>query len=285
MVHISIVGLPLGINEVDEGENRYKLIFLTFIQATSTGGILLCSYLSILHMPFGDALTIIFTSPIFTMMISTVYLKERCKCFKVLCAVTLFVGVLFVLQPPILFNATGDGIENSGDNKESSEYSYYFGASMALVASVAGAFHYVIVGRLFKNSTTNSAMLLAFHGGFGAMLVIIPAAFIDKNQSIFSKNIFNLSGTIWIALLLVAVLGLIAFVAINLSLKYISPVYVSFIGVLEIVMAYVSQVLIFKTMPNLFGIMGSFIVVATVFVLPLETIIAEKMPRHIKHLF
>ena len=156
---------------------------------------------------------------------------------------------------------------------------------MALVASVAGAFHYVIVGRLFKNSTTNSAMLLAFHGGFGAMLVILPAAFIDKNQSIFSKNIFNLSGTIWIALLLVAILGLIAFVSINLSLKYISPVYVSFIGVLEIVMAYVSQVLIFKTMPNLFGIMGSFIVVATVFVLPLETIIAEKLPNRIKPFF
>ena len=156
---------------------------------------------------------------------------------------------------------------------------------MALVASVAGAFHYVIVGRLFKNSTTNSAMLLAFHGGFGAMLVIIPAAFIDKHQSIFSKNILNLSGTIWIALLLVALLGLVAFVSINLSLKYISPVYVSFVGVLEIVMAYVSQVLIFKTMPNLFGIMGSFIVVATVFILPLESIIAEKMPRHIKHFF
>ena len=285
MAHIFITGLPLGITEVDEGENRYKLILLTFIQATSTGAILLCSYLSILNMPFGDALTIIFTSPIFTMMISTVYLKERCKFFKVLCAVTLFVGVLFVLQPPILFNATDDGTENSGNNNESSEYSYYFGASMALVASVTGAFHYVVVGRLFKNSTTNSAMLLAFHGGFGAMLVITPAAFIDKHQSIFSKNIFNLSGTIWIALLLVALLGLIAFVSINLSLKYISPVYVSFIGVLEIVMAYVSQVLIFKTIPNLFGIMGSFIVVATVFVLPLETMIAEKMPSNIKHFF
>ena len=275
----------MGIDKVDEGENRYTLIFLTFIQATSSGAILLCSYLSILNMQFGDALTIIFTSPIFAMMMSTVYLKESCKCFKVLCAVTLFVGVLFVLQPPILFNGKEDSESRGGTNTGLNGHSYLFGASMALIASLAGACHHVVVGRLFKNSTTSSAMLLAFHGGFGAMIVITPAAFLDENQSIFSKNILNLSGTIWMAILSVALLGLMAFVSINLSLKYISPVYVSFLGVLEIIMAYVSQVLIFNTIPNLFGIIGSIIVVATVLVLPLEKIIAEKLPNRIKPFF
>ena len=236
-------------------------------------------------MQFGDALTIIFTSPIFAMMMSTVYLKESCKCFKVFSAMTLFVGVLFVLQPPILFNGKEDSESGGGNNTGLNGRRYLFGVSMALIASLASAGHHVVVGRLFKNSTTNSAMLLAYHGGFGAMIVITPAVFLDENQSIFSKNIINLSGTIWIAILSVVLLGLMAFVSINLSLKYISPVYVSFLGVLQIVMAYVSQVLIFHTMPNLLGLTGSFIVVATVFVLPLETIIAEKLPNRIKPFF
>ena len=87
----------------------------------------------------------------------------------------LFSGVILVLQPPFIF----DKVEVL-PTKENGNY--YFGASMAFASSIAGGFHYVIVGRLLRNSTTNSALLLAFYGGFGGLLVLLPAVYLDDNQ-------------------------------------------------------------------------------------------------------
>ena len=254
------------------------------MQAISSGIILLCTYLSIIYMPFGDAVTIIFTTPITTMILSSLFLNDTCKLYKWFCSISLFAGVMLVLQPPFIFGKSED-ITDFGIMKNNYGREYYFGACMALMSSFAGAIHLVIVGRLFKNSTTNSAMLLAFYGGFGGLLVISPAAFLDDNQRIFSMDIITISWTKWASLSVVALLGLIGFVAINLSIKQIKPVYVSFVGVLEIVMAYIAQVLIFHTPPTLYSITGSIIVLITVIALPLESMIYAKLPNSMQNVF
>ena len=189
-----------------------------------------------------------------------------------------------MIQPPFIFeqeNVSTDTIVFG--NKQKSEY--YFGACMAFASSITGAFHYVIVGRLFKNSTSNSSVLLAFYGGFGGLLILLPAAYLDKDQRILSLSIGDISSSTWIQLSTVAVLGLVGFVTVNASIKKIKPLYVSFVGVSEIVFAYLAQIVVFGVVPNLFGIIGSIIVVLTVCVLPLETWISEKLSVYLKTLF
>ena len=279
-----ILGNLLWINEVDNGENLCNIIALSWLQAICSGTILLCTYISFLYMPFGDAITIVFTCPIITMVISTLFLNDKCKVYKWLCSISLFAGVLLVVQPPFLFEKS-EMSSRSTTTKTTSGREYTFGVCMALMSSLAGAFHLVIVGRLFKNNTTNSAILLAFYGGFGGLLIILPAAFLDDNQRIFTKEIIAISWTTWASLALVSLLGLIGFVTINLSIKQIKPVYVSFVGVLEVVMAYVAQVLIFHTPPGLYSILGSIIVVTTVVALPFESMIYEKLPKSMQNIF
>ena len=153
---------------------------------------------------------------------------------------------------------------------------YYFGAAMAFVSAISASFHYVIVGRLLKNSTTNSATLLAFHGGFGGLLVIIPALLLNTDQRLFSSNIANINPSTWAALSTVAVLGLTAFVAVNLAIKQINPILVSFVHCIEIVFAYIAQVCLFNMMPDIFGIIGSILVIVTVCALPFEELIPKE---------
>ena len=234
-------------------------------------------------MPFADAMTIVYTSPVFTMVLSSIFFKDKCKLYKVLCTISLFAGVILVLQPPSLFGEPKT--ENKPIATDLNYKGYYFGAFMAFVSSFSAALHCVIVGRLFRNSTTNSALLLAFYAGFGQMVVTLPSAILDKNQSVFSKNITQISGTTWVILIIVVVLGLIAFVLFNLAIRFIEPVYVSFVGVLEIVMAYIIQVVVFDTLPKFFGILGSIIVATTVFSAPLEKWISQKLPKSLQSIF
>jgi drug/metabolite transporter (DMT)-like permease len=271
-------GKPLLVHEVDEEENIYIINLLLCIQAICSGLILFCCYVSFLYMPFGDAMTIIFTAPIFTMVLSKIFLNDTCKLYKLICAMALLSGVTLVLQPPFIF----DKMEVL-PTKENGKY--YFGASMAFASSIAGGFHYVIVGRLLRNSTTNSALLLAFYGGFGGLLVLLPVVYLDDNQRIFSTNIVNISGQTWAELSAIAVLGLIGFVTINVSMKHIKPIYVSFVSVSEIVLAYIAQIVVFSMVPNVFGIVGSLIVILAVCALPLETIISEKLPSSLRPIF
>jgi drug/metabolite transporter (DMT)-like permease len=270
--------MPLLICSVDEEENIFKINGFIFLQAICSGTILLFTYIALLYMPFGDAMTIVFTSPIFAMILSKIFLNEPCSMYKTFSLISLTLGVMLVLQPPFIFgqsNRTTDiEIAKTKRGKE-----YYYGASLAFGSAIASALHCVSVGRLFRNSTSNSALLLAFYGGVGGLFVILPAAYVDKSQSVFSTNIVNIMPRTWGLLLSVSMLGLIGFVAVNLSLKKIKPVYASFVGVSEIALAYICQVTIFHTVPSLCGIIGSIMVVITVCTLPFEAIISERFRK------
>ena len=270
--------MPLLICNVDKEENIGKINGLIFLQAICSGSILLFEYIALLYMPFGDAMTIIFTAPIFAMILAKVFLKEPCSIYKSLCLISLILGVMLVLQPPFMFSQSNRKTD-FGIVKTKRGVEYYYGAASGFGSAIGSALHYVSVGRIFRNSTSNSALLLAFYGGWGGLLVILPAAYVDERQSVFSTNAVNIMPITWLLLFAVATLGLIGDVAETLSIKKIQPVYASFVGVSEIVLAYISQVSIFHTVPSLYGIIGSIIVITSVFTLPFEVIVSEKFRK------
>ena len=269
--------------EVDKTENIFVVLLLVITQAICSGLTLLGNYVSFLYMPFADAMTIVYTAPVFTMVLSSIFFKDRFKFYKIFCTILLLFGVILVLQPPKLFGQPKT--EDNPNTTESRYRGFYFGSFMAFLSSFSIAWHGVAVGRLLKNSTTNSAMLLAFYAGFGQMIVTLPFAMIDENQTIFSENLIQISETTWVVMLVVVALGLMAFLAINLAISFIEPVYVNFIGVLEIVMAYIIQVVVFHTSVNVCGVLGSMIVALTVFSVPLEKWISNKLPECIQKCF
>ena len=61
------------------------------------------SYLAVLYCPLGDAMTVIYSGPIFTMLFSYLFLRIRQGLWKIFFALILLVGVILVIRPPFMF--------------------------------------------------------------------------------------------------------------------------------------------------------------------------------------
>ena len=55
-------------------------------------------------MPIGDATSIIMSSPLPAMILSRIFLGHRLRLYKIVCGTMLYLGVVFVVQPPFIFN-------------------------------------------------------------------------------------------------------------------------------------------------------------------------------------
>jgi drug/metabolite transporter (DMT)-like permease len=58
------------------------------------------------YLPLGDALTIIFTEPLFTVILSFILLRIAVGIFKVLLCFGLLSGMILSVQPPFIFGNT-----------------------------------------------------------------------------------------------------------------------------------------------------------------------------------
>ena len=66
----------------------------------------LTSFACLKFMPVGDAMTLIFTNPLFTMIFAAIFLGHRLTCIKNVSALILFAGIILVTKPPFLFPET-----------------------------------------------------------------------------------------------------------------------------------------------------------------------------------
>ena len=62
------------------------------------------NYACLAYLPLGDALTIIFTEPLFTMIFSCVAFHFRMGIFRMTLAFGLLSGMILCVQPPLIFD-------------------------------------------------------------------------------------------------------------------------------------------------------------------------------------
>ena len=72
-------------------------------QGSIGGFLLLCVFEAIARLPIGDYTAISFSSPAFTMVLSTFLLKDRCGMYRSLIGILLVAGVVIISRPPALF--------------------------------------------------------------------------------------------------------------------------------------------------------------------------------------
>ena len=72
-------------------------------QGVCAACIIIFMFISVLLIPLGDASTVIFTAPIFCMILSAIFLEDRLGLFKIFAGMLLLVGVILVVRPPFLF--------------------------------------------------------------------------------------------------------------------------------------------------------------------------------------
>ena len=88
-----------------------------FSQAFFGGGMLFCVFESINRLPIGDFSAIAFSSPVFTMILSTFLLKEKCGIYRISVALLLMSGVLVLTRPTMIFGKHNLSLSVNGTNE------------------------------------------------------------------------------------------------------------------------------------------------------------------------
>eukprot|EP00899_Mesostigma_viride_P015257 jgi/Mesvir1/23732/Mv18673-RA.1 len=119
-----------------------------------------CFFYSIQALPLRDATVLNFTSPIFTAMLASVFLKEKWGAREMAGTFCGFMGVLLVTQPAMIFGpGASDGAGAASTNNESYDA---FAIFMALMGALLGGLAYVIVRKAGTNGEDPLVIVFAF---------------------------------------------------------------------------------------------------------------------------
>ena len=90
-----------------------RVKFWIVLQALLGALRLYLSFSCLQYLPLGDALTIIFTEPLFTVVLSFILLKASIGFMQIILCIGLLAGMTLSIQPPFLFGFKGKN--NSSD--------------------------------------------------------------------------------------------------------------------------------------------------------------------------
>jgi len=239
------------------------------------------------YLPIGDALTIIFSEPLWTLILSKLFLRTKIGLWKSSFAVILLVGVLLCAQPPFVFKNFNSRLHHTPENTSipdfvdegvdastpSSSFKTYLGTALAIGAAVSGALSNILVAKLETVEQISTTSLVAYSGLGGAVQAILYGLFLDEDNQTIVRDISSLSSSVWLQLLLLGGMGVVGFFTLTRSLQLMPPTTVAMIRALEIVLAYGLQAVVFGEIPNSLAMAGSLLVIVSVTAFAAENVI------------
>jgi len=262
--------------EVGISSRRYHLEgFLLLFQGICAGLTACCSFVAVTSsLPLGDALTLFFSQPLSTMVLSAVIFGHRLRLYKITFAIILITGIILVIQPPQLFphhHKENNATYFSNDLNEEAETAKYVG----VIAALGGA--------LFSSSLTIGVSylrhfeknVLVFYGGVGGFILVLLVHRFDAGSKIFHDfGEADLPKIIIAAF--IATFG--NFMAIK-SYQMIPPTMASFVRTQEVVFSFILQTAVMGIVPSIYSVIGAFLVITSAVLLPFEAAFLAVLPN------
>ena len=131
------------------------------------------TWLTLSLMPIGDAMALIYTCPIFVMVLSFFLLRQKFGLFKVIITILSILGAVFIVNPSILLHSKRQWIEPSRQ--------YYLGVLTSLIVAFFGGINTVVVYRL-RNFHVHALLFTSGLLGLFLSLIMCP---LDPLSQIF----------------------------------------------------------------------------------------------------
>jgi len=252
---------------------------LTLTQGLLSGSRVFLQFACLSYLPLGDALTLVFTEPLWTLLISRLVLGTRIGAWKISFGFVLVAGMVFCIQPPCIFggrtedqttNITNTTNHNQDSSSEtpSTGATYYLGAVLALGAAITGATANVIIAKCQEVSSS----VQVFYSGLGGVIIAIVIGFLDhQNRILFAFT--SVTASEWMLLGMLGGMGILGYFCLTRSLQLIPPTTVAVLRAMEIILAYLAQALVMGEIPDLLAISGSSLVMLSVVAFALEELI------------
>lgn len=251
-VGVLLPAIPIALykqEEVFPYGKRILLLMLCFVGSTAA----LLSVYAFRYTPLADASVILFTTPVFVAIFARLFLREPFGPFNVITVLLTLVGVVLIARPP---GSNSSGLlDASVDNVEDDVYTHgLWGPVAAFSSTLFGANAYVLM-RALKG--LNVSVIMTNVGAFALVYTVLAA--------------WLLGAICWpphctdrLAILALAIFGGLgqALLTISLKLERAGPVAIARSA--DIVFAFMWQVMFFKTVPNVYSIVGALLVIAAV---------------------
>lgn len=222
---------------------RLMLLLRSFAGATALSLV----FYAIRHMPLADASVIVFSVPVVVAIFARVFLKEPCGLFHYFTLFLTMLGVVMITRPPFLFG-------------QSTKHYNFLGPLAALLSTIFAAIVYILL-RALKN--------LHF-----SVIMVCFASYSIIQTSTMAYATGNLCwpkcGT---ERLLAVALGIFSFsgqMLLTIAAQLEEAGLVAIARTVDVVFAFVWQIIFFNEIPNIFSIVGAVLVTSSVVLIGLR---------------
>jgi len=245
-------------------------------QGALGGFLLLCVFEAIERLPIGDYTAISFSSPAFTMLLSTFILKEHCGVYRSFIGIMLISGVVIISRPPALFpDATSADVHTGNmsliDPASTSPKSSF--DALGIIFSLGVATIAALITIITKQASHVHFSVLVFWFAIGGQVVSLVGMMVFDTDSLFSNWTLNT----WILAFGQAIAGLVGTILITKALRWVSPTQVMVIRTFQVVLSYVIQVEAFGTLAHVSDYAAALLIVSAVLGIGLENRIVNKV--------
>jgi len=237
------------------GAKEIQVPWLLLLIALSGGLRLLFIFTSFSRLPLGDSTTILFSSPVFVMILSICLLKEACGFFRLMAGSSLLTGVILIAKPPILFGPAEGGAVDQDTAGVDRPYDA-LGYALVCGACLMSAFSLVVTKMV---ATKVDKTVILFYIGVGIVVAGTAGLF-----SVGRPQLVELPAWEWGLAGGIAVLGLVQQYCLIYAVTLESPARVTLVRQLQIIMAYGVQSVMFQLVPSATDLVGAGIILLTV---------------------
>lgn len=190
-----------------------------------------CVFYAFSHMPFAEAMAIIFSRPLFAVTLAVLLLGETVGWHRTAAAVVGFLGVVMMVKPG---TAAFDPV-----------------SLVAVTAAMLGGFIAIVIKKLSRTETTTTIVMWFAVGGtiisFVPMLVVWSAPTLAQ----------------WGLLFLVGVLGVAGQTSLTRAFSTGETSFVTPFDYMRLVLAALFGLLIFREIPDTWAIIGAVVIVSS----------------------
>jgi len=242
--------------------------FLTVFQGFTGAVSMIMSYAAVRAIPVLDSLSIIYLSPVVTMFLAALLLKDSLNLIKIFSGIILVSGQLLICRPSFLFGEASYG-------GSAAEKLFLLGSALAFIACVSGSLNAVTVSRL-SAEPISTAVLLTWVA-ISSLVLVSGYSLTFGNSIILSSSISTIQLRDWIIYFGLSLSGLSGFFCVTVSLKTIPPALVSSVRSLELLFAIFGSSIQYAQAPQLATCVGVFLLSMGVLILTLNESISEKL--------
>ncbi|KAM3835373.1 solute carrier family 35 member G1 [Vipera latastei] len=254
-VEISAIRCVFQITFVLPGLIYFKTGFLgpkdkrmvLFLRGLLGSGAMILVYYAFQVMPLADATVITFSSPVFTSFFAWIFLREKYSLWDLLFTLITITGVVLIARPPFLFGSSVLDMEES--------YTDHLKGTIAAIASaVAAALTFVILRKVGKS--VHYFLSIWYYAIIG-LIVCIIALFVMDAWTLPNCGIDRF------LLISIGLLGLGGQIFLTKALQIEKAGPVAIMKTMDVVFAFIFQVLFLNHIPRWWTVGGALCVVAS----------------------